>query len=58
MTALPIAFRTNQSKYTFSGSAQLINAYAEQQGKDAKDPFAVLPAYGMTLERAVTDTPG
>lgn len=58
MTALPISFRTNQSKYSFSGSAQLINAYAEQQGKDAKDPYAVLPAYGMTLERAVTDTPG
>ena len=44
-------------KYAFAGEAQLINAYAEQQGPDAKDPLAVLPVYGMTLERAVTDTP-
>ena len=57
MTALPFAFRTNQSKYAFAGEAQLINAYAEPQGPDAKDPLAVLPSYGMTLERAVTDTP-
>jgi hypothetical protein len=57
MTALPIALRTNQSKYSFAGEAQLINAYAEQQGVDAKAPLAVLPAYGLTLERAVTDTP-
>ena len=57
MTALPFAFQTNQSKYAFAGEAQLINAYAEQQGSDAKDPLAVLPAYGMTLERTVTDTP-
>jgi hypothetical protein len=54
---LPIAFRTNVSKYTFAGEAQLINAYAEKQGTDAKDPLAVLPSYGLTLERAVTDTP-
>ena len=57
MTALTFAFRTNPSKYAFAGEAQLINAYAESQGADAKDPLAVLPAYGMTLERAVSDTP-
>ena len=57
MSALPFAFRINQSKYAFAGEAQLINAYAEPQGPDAKDPLAVLPSYGMTLERAVTDTP-
>src|ERR1043166_1434749 len=57
MSALPFAFQTNQSKYAFAGEVQLINAYAEPQGPDAKDPLAVLPAYGMTLERAVTDTP-
>lgn len=54
---LPIAFRTNVGKYDFAGQAQLINAYAEKQGTDAKDPLAILPSYGMTLERAVTDTP-
>ncbi len=54
---LQVPFRTNISKYEFSGQAQLINAYAEKQGKDAKDPIAVLPSYGMTLERAVTDSP-
>lgn len=57
MTALPIAFRTNVAKYSFAGQAQLINAYAEKQGADAKAPLATLPSYGMTLERAVTDTP-
>jgi hypothetical protein len=57
MTALPIAFRTNVSKYAFAGEAQLINAYAEKQGTDAKDPLAVLPSYGLTLQCAVTDTP-
>lgn len=57
MTALSIPFRTNVSKYAFSGQAQLINAYAEKQGTDAKDPMALLPSYGLTLERAVTDTP-
>lgn len=57
MTALPIAFRTNQSKYSFAGEAQLINGYAEQQGNDAKAPLAILPDYGMTEFAAVTDTP-
>ncbi len=64
MTALPIAFRTNVSKYAFAGEAQLINSYAEKQGTGAKyplsyskDPLILLPSYGLTLERAVTDTP-
>jgi len=57
MTALPIPFRTNISKYSFAGQAQLINCYSEKQGTDAKDPLAILPEYGATLERAVTDTP-
>lgn len=57
MTALALPFRTNISKYEFSGQAQLINAYAEKQGKDAKDTLAILPSYGLTLERAVTDSP-
>lgn len=58
MTALPIALRTNQSKYSFAGEAQLINAYAEQQGSDAKAPYAVLPCAGLTEFATVTDTPG
>lgn len=57
MTAMPIAWRTNVSKYSFAGQAQLINAYAEKQGTDAKAQLATLPSYGLTLERAVTDTP-
>jgi hypothetical protein len=57
MTKFPISFRTNESKYNFAGETKLINSYVEAQGKDAKDPMVVLPAYGMTLERAVTDTP-
>ncbi len=58
MTALPIALRTNQSKFSFAGEAQLINAYAEQQENDAKAPYAVLPAAGLTTFTTVTDTPG
>ena len=57
MTALQIAFRTNESKYSFLGQTRLINAYAEKQDKDAKGPLAVLPCAGMSLFAAVTDSP-
>lgn len=57
MTALPISFQTNESKYSFAGESRLINAYAEKQGADAKSPIALLPCRGMTLFSAVTDTP-
>lgn len=57
MTALPIAFSTNVSKYAFAGEATLLNAYVEKQGTEAKDPLIVLPSYGLTLQVAVTDTP-
>lgn len=57
MTAVPIAFQTNESKYSFAGEARLINAYAEQQGEDAKNQLALLPDYGLTTFCEVTDTP-
>ena len=57
MTALPIAFRTNESKYTFLGSPRLINCYAEQQGQDAKAPLAVVPCAGLSEFAAPADTP-
>lgn len=57
MTALPIALRSNESRFSFAGEAKLINSYAEKQGGDGKGEFVLLPSYGMTLERAVTDTP-
>ena len=57
MTSVPIALRSNPSRYTFSGSARLLNAYAEQQGEDAKKPYVVLPCPGMVSFSAVTDTP-
>lgn len=47
MTAAPIAFRSNAGRYNFIGVPQLINAYAEQQGDDAKAPLAVLPCDGL-----------
>lgn len=47
MTAVPIAFQTNTGKYNFEGTAQLINAYAEQRGNDAKAPLSVLPCPGL-----------
>lgn len=57
MTAAPIAFRTNESKYSFAGSPRLINCYAEQQGPDAKAALAVMPCHGMKLFASPTDTP-
>jgi hypothetical protein len=47
VTAAPIAFRSNPGKYSFTGTAQLVNAYAEQMGPDAKAPLAVLPCEGL-----------
>lgn len=47
MTALPVAFRSNPGKYSFQGTAQLINAYAEKLGDDAKAPLAVMPSDGV-----------
>lgn len=58
MTAVPIALRSNPGKYTFSGNARLLNAYAEKQGEDGKQPYAVLPSPGMIECCEVTDTPG
>lgn len=55
---IQIAFRSNPSRYSFAGSARLINAYAEQQGNDAKAPLAVLACPGMISCCTVTDTPG
>lgn len=57
MTAAPIAFRTNESKYSFEGSPRLINAYAEQLGNDAKRPLAVMPCAGLTTFATPTDRP-
>lgn len=47
MAKAPIAFRTQPGRYKFEGDAQLINAYAEQLGGDAKDVLAVIPAEGL-----------
>lgn len=52
-----IAFRSNPARYSFAGTARLLNAYAEQQGPDAKAPLAVLPCPGMVSCCTVTDTP-
>lgn len=57
LAPVQIAFRSNPSRYSFAGSARLINAYAEAQGNDAKAPMAVLPCPGMVSCVTVTDTP-
>lgn len=57
MVAVPIAVRSNPGRYSFSGAPRLINAYAEQQGADGKQPMAVLPCYGLKPFVTVTDTP-
>lgn len=53
-----IAFRSDPARYSFSGSARLINAYAEKQGNDAKTPMAVYACPGMVSCCTATDTPG
>jgi len=58
MTALPVAFRSNEGKYKYLGVPKLINAYAEQQGNDAKGPMAVLPCAGIVELASVNDGPG
>ncbi len=57
MTAAPIAFRTQESKYSFLGEPRLINCYAEQLGQDAKAPFAVVPCPGLVEFASPTDGP-
>lgn len=52
-----IAFQSNPARYSFAGNARLINAYAEQDGNDAKKPLAVLPSPGMIPCCTVTTTP-
>jgi hypothetical protein len=56
MTAVPIAFQSNQGRYRFEGTTELVNAYAEQRGKDAKAPLSVLPADGII--ELVDEAPG
>lgn len=47
MVALPVAFQSNPGRYNFEGTTQLVNAYAEQRGQDAKGPLSVLPCDGV-----------
>lgn len=47
MTTAPIAFQSSQGRYNFEGVAQLINAYAEKRGPDAKAPLSVVPSDGI-----------
>lgn len=57
MPAAPaqIALASNPSRYSFSGSPRLINAYAEKNGDN---PLVVLPCPGAISCVTVTDTPG
>jgi hypothetical protein len=47
MASAPIAFQSNPGRYNFEGVTQLVNAYAEKRGDDAKGPLSVLPADGI-----------
>ena len=47
MTRVNIAFQSNPGRYNFEGTTQLVNAYAEQRGQDAKGPLSVLPCDGV-----------
>lgn len=57
MTAVPIAFRTNEARYKFAGAPKLLNAYAEKNGDDAKAPLMVVPADGLVEFAEPADTP-
>jgi hypothetical protein len=54
MTAVPVAFKSNEGKYRFIGTTKLVNAYAEQMGADAKGALAALPTGGI-VEFSDTD---
>jgi hypothetical protein len=43
----PIAFQSSEGRYHYEGVAQLLNAYAEKRGNDAKGPLSVLPSDGI-----------
>lgn len=55
MTALPVAFRSNQGAYKFIGTTTLENAFAEQMGADGKGTLAVIPSEGL-VEFADTES--
>jgi hypothetical protein len=57
MTAVPIAFQSNEARYKFAGAPVLLNAYAEKNGNDNKAPFMVVPADGLVEFAEPTDTP-
>lgn len=56
MTAIPVAFESKSGKYNFLGTSQLINAYAEKMGEDAKSVLAVIPSDGII--QATDEAPG
>lgn len=56
MAPIPIAFRTNESKYSYLGQPTLLNCYAEVQGQDTKAPMAILPCPGMLFFASVDTT--
>jgi hypothetical protein len=58
MTAAPIAFRSAPGKYSFIGTTQLVNGYAEQMGSDGKGSLAVLPCGGLIEFSNTTAGPG
>jgi hypothetical protein len=47
MTAGPVAFQSNEGRYSFLGVASLLNAHAEKLDPDAKGPMAVVPSDGI-----------
>jgi hypothetical protein len=57
MARVPIAFRSNESKYKFLGSPKLVNCYAEKQGEDTKGVLAVLPSAGIVQHASVIEGP-
>lgn len=52
----PIAFQSSEGQFAFEGVAQLLNAYAEKRGPDAKAPLSVLPCHGIV--EATDEAPG
>lgn len=47
--SLPLAVRSNQGKYGQTGTARLVNLYAEDAGADAKVQFPLLASPGLRL---------
>ena len=47
MTQIPIPFRSNPNDFSVLGASKVVNAYAQKNGDDSKNPLSLVPVAGM-----------